>query len=63
MRKKPLRILAQRIQAGDRQLPALAIRNDTRVIQDLLVAIVDEAWCRFASGCQVLGHQGLVKIE
>ena len=62
MRKKPLRILAQRIQAGNRQLSALAIRNNARVIQDLLVAIVGETRRSFTSGCQVLGHQGLVEI-
>ena len=48
VREKALRILTQRIQAGDRQLFTFAVRNDARVIKDRFVTLTDETWGRLA---------------
>ena len=34
---------------------------NTRVVQNLLVAIADEAWPSLTTRCQMQGHQGSVK--
>ena len=47
VRQKTLRILAQSVEPGNRQLSTLTVGNNAREVKDRFITVIDEAWGSF----------------